>query len=238
MQNNINEVNTKIDTATLKVNGLPASSEKTTLQDKLSLAKQKVLTVLLSNVNASSIFNNIQTIIEANSVTLGLDTTPQSMYANLNNEFETGRQDAVSKDIFYSKPQGGYTLNGLKTTFNRAVQSRSVIKDVIAEMHNAKTAEELVTVIDNNFYTDLITDLEDVQTNNIYTHQGSAAINQLVGENKFLNVAFDNFHTLDNTQKLDVSNEIFTEITNSTKLTTSWTNYHNLINAAINNLGN
>lgn len=144
----------------------------------------------------------------------------------MNNKGESQRENGVVQDIMSSVPEGGYTAIKLKATFDRAVQSRMVIKQVMYKMYNASSAEEIGQLIEKNFYLDLNTDLQSAK--DVYSHQGKTPIVSLL---EFLDIELNKYKALDSTQKEAVNKSVFAQ----KDLVTSknWTGFYTVISKAI-----
>lgn len=143
----------------------------------------------------------------------------------MNNEGESGRENGVVKDILFSKPEGGYTARTLKATFERTVQSRLVIKEVMSGVYAASNADALGDVIASDFYSTLKTDLISAQE--VYSHQGDVLISKLI---PFLTDSLASYNSLAPEEKKAVNEAVYSQKATIAK---SWTGYHLAIKAAI-----
>ena len=132
----------------------------------------------LYQVNNTTDYTALKTIIENNSSLLGLDLTAYNKLDSTTGQVG-GRQLSVMNDLIASKPTTGYTLVGLQNAFNEIVATRTVFQNSM-NIVNAATADKPLT--DISYVTMLIDNLKTVQ---YYTmHSGTtiaAKITQLQG---------------------------------------------------------
>lgn len=173
-------------------------------------------------------------VILANATVLGLSVGEDSDYKNLNNANESGRDLAVALDVFYSKPDAGYAKDTLKATFDRAVESRKVIKEVMASVYSASTHEEMGISIADHFYTDLITDLTTAKE--VYSHQGNKEIVNLLNESMGLPALKKAYTELTPENQTVVNEAVLASQLSDPAI--SWSGIHAKITQAISELGN
>ncbi|WP_132996442.1 S8 family serine peptidase [Sporanaerobacter acetigenes] len=110
----------------------------------------------LKEVNEASADNDYEAVkqaIEENAGILGLDLTVYNQLA------PEGRKHAVANDVYNNKPEGGYDLETLQSTFAEIVETRKVFQESVAIFSAASSENPLEDI---EYITMLIENLKEV----------------------------------------------------------------------------
>jgi hypothetical protein len=169
------------------------TSEGTMYKATLNWVNPDEEAAALDAVNKATSANNyaeVRTALETNSTKLGLDLT------DYNKLTPDGRKNAVANDIYNNKPEGGYTLETLKPTFDEIVATRMVFQESVALFAGASADKPLT---DLSYITMLQENLNAVTLQKV--HSGKSIKEVILPE---LNGLVTDFNALTTEQKAAV----------------------------------
>jgi hypothetical protein len=144
---------------------------------------------------------SMQSELESHASALAIDLSASGSYGQLPND----EKQIVALDVYANRPEGGYQkASDVKILFDRAVTTRTVIRQSLADVNHAASVDDILAQ-NRKFLTDVIAALEEAEKIPDFTVESGSKISDTLTQYRAL---VDDYDGLTDQQKKLVSSAI------------------------------
>ncbi|GIM45636.1 hypothetical protein DNHGIG_11850 [Collibacillus ludicampi] len=130
---------------------------------------------------------SMQSALENHAADLTIDLSASGSYGQLPND----EKQIVALDVYANRPEGGFqTANDVKTLFDRAVTTRTVIRQSLADVNHAASVDDILAQ-NRKFLTDVIAALEEAEKIPDFTVESGSKISDTLTQYRALVADYD-----------------------------------------------